>query len=94
VDALSEGWRVSLDPANEAKVLETLKDYDKDTAADIQQMQLEATRGLILPSSQSKVGTIDVDAWKQTEEIMLKQGQIKKAVHVEKILMPFPDLYH
>jgi len=94
VDALTEGWRVSLDPANEARALETLKQYDKETAPDIQQKQLATTRGLILPSSQFKVGTIDMEAWKQTEEIMLKQGQIKKPVHVEKILKQFPELYH
>jgi len=93
VEALSRGWRTSLEPANEKKALETLKQYDKETAPEIQQMQLAATRNLILPAPEIKIGAIDVDAWKQTEAIMLKQKQIEKPVHVENILKPFPKLY-
>ena len=90
--ALMEGWRESLDPANETKVLEVLKQADKNTDPRIQKMQLVATRKLIQPTPDFKIGTIDVDAWKQTEQIMLNQKQIPKPVHVEKILKSFPEL--
>ena len=86
VDALTQGWRASLDPANENKAMETLKKFEKETAPHIQQAQLAATRKLIRPTPDFRIGSIDIAAWKQTEKIMLKQKQISKPVHVEKIL--------
>jgi len=88
IRALMAAWEASLDPANEPKAMETLLKYDKNTAADIQLLQLEATRVLIKPSPETRVGAIDIDAWKQTEAIMLKQKQIRKEVSVEKALYP------
>jgi len=88
IGALMAAWEASLLPANEPKAMETLLKYDKNTAADIQLLQLEATRVLIKPSPEIRVGAIDMDAWKQTEAIMLKQKQIRKAVSVEKALYP------
>jgi NitT/TauT family transport system substrate-binding protein len=93
VGALMEGWKASLDPANEKKAITTLRKYEKGTAEDIQVKQLAATRPLIQPTPDTKIGTIDIDAWKQTEQIMLKGKQIKEPVHVENRLKPYPELY-
>lgn len=93
VAGLMEGWRVSLDPANEEKALAVLKKYEEGTASDIQQKQLTVTRKLIQPTPDFKIGTIDVDAWKQSEQIMLDQKQISKPVHIEQALKSYPDLY-
>lgn len=93
VGALMEGWKASLDPANEDKAMMTLRKYEKGTAEDIQIKQLAATRPLIQPTPDTKIGTIDVDAWKQTEQIMLKGKQISKSVNVVNSLKPYPDLY-
>lgn len=86
IKALLEGWEASLDPANEVQALTTLEDFDKDTAADIMQQQLILTRGLIKPSKDTRIGEIDLEAWKQTEKIMLQQGQIAETVMVEKVI--------
>ena len=90
VEALMAAWEASLDPDNQKKATDTLLKFDKNTAPDIQLLQLEATRPLIKPSPDTRIGDIDVDAWKQTETIMLMQKQILKAVHVENALHSFP----
>jgi len=86
IAALLEGWEQSLDPANEVQALKTLKEYDKDTAADIMQQQLTITRSLIKPFKDTRIGAIDREAWQQTEKIMLKQNQIPKPVAVETVI--------
>ena len=86
VVSLMAAWEAALSPANEPKAMQTLLKYDKNTAADMQKIQLDATRPLIKPTADTKVGTFDVGAWKQTEAIMLKQKQISKPVHIEKVL--------
>ena len=48
--------------------------------------QLAATRELVQPVDPDGIGVIDADAWKQTEAIMLREKQIKRAVHVEQYL--------
>jgi hypothetical protein len=45
---------------------------------------------LMKPSPGIAVGSIDVEAWKQTEKIMVEQGVIPGHVSVERILKP-PD---
>ena len=84
--ALLQGWRESLDPANEKKTLETLQQFDKDTSQYILEKQLAVTRTLIKPKPDIDIGSIDVEAWKQTEQIMLDQKQIPKPVFVERVL--------
>ena len=86
VTALMAAWEDAIRPANESKAMQTLLKYDKTTAADLQKIQLEATRPLIKPTADTRIGTIDVEAWKQTEAIMLKQKQIAGPVHVETVL--------
>jgi len=88
ITALMAAWEASIDPVNEAMALETLKKFDKGATADLQKDQLIATRPLVKPSPDIKIGTIDVDAWKQTEQIMLNGKQIDNSVHVEAVLKP------
>ena len=80
--ALVSAWEFALDPANEAEVLAWIKKKDKGTTDDIRRKQLEATRPLIKPGKETKIGVIDTDAWQQTEDIMVKEKQIPGPVHV------------
>ena len=86
--ALIQGWSEALDPPNHQRALKTLQRFDKDTPLHILDQQLTATRKLIQPTPEFKIGTIDVVAWKQTEKIMLDQKQITRPVFVEKVLRP------
>jgi len=88
VAALMAAWQEAIDPVHEQEALETLAKYDRNTAADVRARQLEATRPLIQPSADIRVGRIDLDAWRQTEQIMLAQQQISRPVHVERVLQP------
>jgi NitT/TauT family transport system substrate-binding protein len=80
--ALLKGWEAAMDPANEAHTLEVVKKLDKGNNNVIRKKQLNATRNLIKPSASIKIGTINMEAWKQTEEMMLKEKQIKKPVNI------------
>ncbi len=82
LSALLKGWEDAMDPLNENITLETVKQMDKGNNDDIRKKQLNATRRLIKPSASIKIGTIDVDAWKQTEAMMLNEKQIKHPVNV------------
>jgi NitT/TauT family transport system substrate-binding protein len=84
--ALLKGWEAAMDPANEADVLMEVKKQDKESNDELRRLQLIATRELIKPSAGIKIGAMDVEAWKQTEAIMLNEKQIKKPVHVESVL--------
>ncbi|MCD4721345.1 MAG: ABC transporter substrate-binding protein [Desulfobacula sp.] len=81
--ALLKGWESAMDPANEETALKIVKKMDKGTSDEIRRKQLNATRILIKPSASLKIGTIDINAWKQTETILLKDKQIKKLVNIE-----------
>ncbi len=85
-DALLQGWRKALNPENSEKTLAAVHKFDKDTPMDILQQQLEATRMLMEPSPGRSVGSIDVEAWKQTEKIMLEQKLIPEPVAVDQFL--------
>ncbi|MGD2269895.1 MAG: ABC transporter substrate-binding protein [Desulfobacterales bacterium] len=87
--ALLQGWSEALYPPNHQKALKTLQRFDKDTPLHILDQQLTATRELIQPRPDFKIGTIDVAAWQQTEKIMLDQKQISAPVFVERVLKPF-----
>lgn len=63
-----------------------VKKQDKESNDELRRLQLIATRELIKPSAGVKIGTLDVEAWKQTETIMLNEKQIKQPVRVEAIL--------
>jgi len=84
--ALLLGWEEALEPDNEEQVLKTLRQFDKDTPSDIMRKQLVITRGLIKPFKDTRIGMIDLEAWQQTEKIMLEQKQIPGPVAVEKVI--------
>jgi NitT/TauT family transport system substrate-binding protein len=86
MQALLKGWREALDPANGAQAISMVRRHDPDTAPEIMQAQLEATRPLIMAGG--TVGRIDRDAWSQTEQIMLTHGQINAPVNVLRALQP------
>jgi NitT/TauT family transport system substrate-binding protein len=88
--ALLDAWREALDPENKEKAIDVVLKYNKETAEEIVRKQLPATRVLMLPTAGVEFGRIDVDAWKQTEEIMLAQKLIPAPVNVEKLLKPVP----
>ncbi len=87
VTALLSGWNESLDFSNEEKTLRVLKKFDRDTPLTIRKKQLKITRDLIIPDKNKKLGSIDIESWKETEDIMLKQKLINKPVFVEKVLI-------
>ena len=86
VGALLEGWREALNPANGDRALEILRQFDRDTLPELQEIQLAATRELIVPQTGGAVGDIDRAGWVQTEEIMRSQGVIPAIVDIERQL--------
>ncbi len=87
--ALLIGWRQAMDPANAEQAVAIVRQVDRDTRLEVLQAQLDATRKLIQPNSQIKIGSIDGPAWRQTESIMLTHKQIHRPVNVEKYLRFF-----
>ncbi len=85
--ALLQGWEASMDPLNAGKTLATVKKLAAWTSQDIGEKQLQSTRALVKPDPSIRIGTINKKAWKETEIIMLAQGQIKHPVHVDTILV-------
>jgi len=83
---LMAGWNAAMDPKNHARVITVLRQFDRDTALPVMEKQLAATRPLIQPLPTTVIGSIDVSAWKETEQIMLNQNQIPAPVHVERVL--------
>jgi NitT/TauT family transport system substrate-binding protein len=86
--ALLEGWRFAMDPDNAGRTVTVVQGFDRDSKKAVLEAQLEATRKLVRPSSDTVIGAIDVPAWLQTETIMLTHGQIDAPVKVGDILMP------
>ncbi|MEE4608185.1 MAG: ABC transporter substrate-binding protein [Desulfobacteraceae bacterium] len=80
--ALLQGWQAALDERNEARALETIARFDPDTPPDLMLRQLRVTRELVRPTADFAVGRLDVEAWRQTEDIMRAQGLIPAAVDV------------
>ena len=89
ISALLQGWREALDPAKKEKAVATVHRFDRDTPIKLIRKQLAATRILMKPSPAVEIGRIDVEAWKQTERIMLEQELIPGPVSVERILKPY-----
>jgi NitT/TauT family transport system substrate-binding protein len=86
VSALMKAWNEALSPANSGRTVETIIRFDRDTAADVVARQLEMTRRFMIPSDKTVFGKIDVEAWKQTESIMVEQKLIPSPVVIEKRL--------
>jgi len=85
--ALLKGWQIAMNPANQELALTVLKKYNKDTPRALQEKQLTATRDLVWPDRTQEIGQMDVNAWQQTEKIMLKQGLIKAPVNIKTALI-------
>jgi NitT/TauT family transport system substrate-binding protein len=92
VRALLEGWEEGFRPENEPPALELLARFDKDTSPTILERQLAMTRTLVKPVDTTAIGTFDVNAWQQTEAIMLEQKQIPAPVNVVETLIPVSRL--
>ena len=88
--ALLKGWRAAMDPDNAKKTIDTVHKFDPDTSPQLIGQQLEITRSLIHPKTEIPIGQIDIDAWQQTEAIMLAQKLIPKAVDVSRYLLLKP----
>ncbi len=89
--ALLQGWREALDPGNKEKAIQTVLKFNRETPEAIVRRQLPVTRRLMLPTANFPFGKIDTVAWKQTEEIMLDQKLIPKAINVEGLLKPIAE---
>jgi NitT/TauT family transport system substrate-binding protein len=88
VRAVLKGWRQFMNPDNDDRVIAAVRRFDEDTRLDVMRRQLAATRRLVQPKPDSVVGSIDRQAWRQTELIMLHHHQIAAPVHVEDRLKP------
>ena len=87
---LLRGWQAAMDPASSGRTIQAVQKFDKDSTIATLQKQLEITRILVHPSPAVALGTIDVPAWKQNEQILLDQKQIPAPVGIEKHLIPVP----
>ncbi len=90
VSALLKAWESAMAPENEAAVLAAVQKRDSGTQGRVQQKQLIATRALVKPLPDKRIGNIDMDAWRETEAIMLKEKLIQKPVHIERYLVQIP----
>ena len=85
--ALLQGWGDALDPRNEEQAVRVLAQMDRETPEAVVRRQLAVTRELMLPAAGGAFGRIDVDAWKQTAQIMADQQLIPAGLPVDAILM-------
>ena len=85
--ALLRGWEAAMAPANEARVLEAVQKRNTGLQGAVLKEQLEETRRLVKPGPDVRIGTIDKDAWKQTEAVLVREKQVKKAVQIESRLV-------
>jgi NitT/TauT family transport system substrate-binding protein len=87
--ALLKGWTMAFDPANREKTLQIVKKYDKDTEMSVIAQQYDVSRGLVQPDPNVPIGTIDVDGWLQTEQIMVTQKVVPKPVGITACLKQY-----
>ena len=85
--ALRQGWQDALNRQNEDQAVQVLLQMDRETPAPVVRRQLAVTRELMLPAPGAAFGTIDIDAWKQTAQIMAAQQLIPAQLNVESVLM-------
>lgn len=81
--ALLSAWQDAIDPKNEQAVLTAIGVREKGSNDELRRLQLIATRDLV---TAEQFGAIDKKAWIQTEQIMLKEKQIKKTVNITNYL--------
>jgi NitT/TauT family transport system substrate-binding protein len=88
IRALLQGWGDAFRPDLKEAAIEILKRYDKDTRVDLLNLQYPVTQKLIKPNPPDVIGAIDIDAWRQTEAIMVRQNLISTPVHIENHIHP------
>ncbi|WP_372677521.1 ABC transporter substrate-binding protein [Desulfosarcina sp.] len=86
--ALLAGWQAAMAPANENAVIRAVAEYDRDTSETVMRRQLAATRPMIQPDPDIPIGHIDITAWRQTEQIMIRQRLISGPVNIAGRLKP------
>jgi NitT/TauT family transport system substrate-binding protein len=87
--ALISAWQEALDPKNSQLAVETIHRFDRETSLETITKQLEITRLLIAPAGSGiEIGRIDFSAWAETENIMLSQNLIERAVDIRRSLKP------
>jgi len=91
IRALMTGWQAAMAPVNEAEVIRWLGEHDRDTSPAVMRRQLAVTRRMIQPDPGIPVGHIDKAAWRQTEQIMIRQRLIPGPVNVIDRLKPQPS---
>ena len=69
-------------PPNETAVIRAVAEHDRDTPPAVMRRQLAVTRQMIQPDPNVAVGHIDLAAWRQTEQIMVRQKLIARTVNV------------
>ncbi len=86
ISALLRGWELAMNPDNTEKTIQAIHRFDKDTPVDVIEKQLALTRQFIKPHLNTRIGAIDVPAWKDTEEMMVRQHLVSGPVHIEQYL--------
>jgi len=81
--ALLKGWELAMNPENTEQAVKTIHQADKDTSVDIIREQLELTRRFIRPLPDTIIGAVDMPAWQETEDMMVRQGLISGPVHIK-----------
>ena len=65
-----------------------MQQFDPDTPRPILKEQLRITRELVQPTSGFAIGTVNHQAWQQTEEIMRAQKQLDRKIDLKAVLRP------
>lgn len=86
LDALHRGWEAAMEPENSEKTVAIIHKANRNTPVDIIRRQLAVTRRFVKPEPTTRIGRIDVGAWRQTEKMMLEQGLVEKPVGIDRYL--------
>jgi len=88
IRGLMRGWTEAMHMDNHRAVLDLLQRHDPDTPRHVLDAQLAITRRMIQPTPEFSIGKLDVNGWRQTEAIMVKQKLIGSPVAIEKTFRP------
>lgn len=83
--AVLKGWEQALDAKNEQAVADAVHEFDGSVSVELIREQLAATRELVV-SGALPIGSINREAWRNSEEILLQQGLISNLVNIERFL--------
>lgn len=83
--AVLKGWEQALDAKNGQLVADAVHEFDGSVGVKLIQEQLAATRALVL-SDIVPIGTIDKAAWRDSEELLFRQGLIARHVELSGVL--------